>query len=80
MGVGAASAKEVVLAVEKAVRDAKRHVITVPLNRGKSFPHRIDGIAGGAKVMLRPASEGTGSFFSGVSLALHVFCSLYQGD
>lgn len=48
------------MAVEKAVRDAKRHVINVPLNRGKTFPHRIEGIAGGARVMLRPASEGTG--------------------
>ena len=60
--MGAASAKEVALAVEKAIRDAKRHVISVPLNRGFTFPHRIDGIAGGAKVMLRPASEGTGNF------------------
>ena len=60
VGVGTASAKEVVSAVEKAVRDAKAHVIRVPLNRGLTFPHRIEGIAGGARVMLRPASEGTG--------------------
>jgi len=42
--------------------DAKRHVVQFPLTKGYSFPHRVDGIAGGAKVMLRPASEGTGVF------------------
>ena len=59
--MGTASAKEVVIAVEKAAIDAKRHVITIPITRGYSFPHRVNGVAGGAKVMLRPASEGTGT-------------------
>ena len=58
--MGTASAKEVVIAVEKAAIDAKRHVIRIPITRGYSFPHRVNGVAGGAKVMLRPASEGTG--------------------
>ena len=40
--------------------DAKKHLITVPLTRSFSFPHKFDGIFGAAKVMLRPASEGTG--------------------
>lgn len=60
VGVGCAAAKEVVVAVQKAVTDAKRHMVNVPLTKASSFPHRIDGIAGAAKVMLRPASEGTG--------------------
>lgn len=60
VGVGCASAKEVVVAVQKAVTDAKRHMVSVPLTNASSFPHRIDGIFGAAKVMLRPASEGTG--------------------
>lgn len=42
------------------VADAKKHLITVPLTRSFSFPHKFDGIFGAAKVMLRPASEGTG--------------------
>ena len=32
----------------------------VPLTRSSSFPHKFDGIFGAAKVMLRPAAEGTG--------------------
>ena len=60
VGVGTATAKEVIDAVQKAVVDAKKHFITVPLTRSQSFPHRFDGIFGAAKVMLRPASEGTG--------------------
>lgn len=60
VGVGTATAKEVIDAVQKAVTDAKKHFITVPLTRSSSFPHRFDGIFGAAKVMLRPAAEGTG--------------------
>ena len=37
-------------AVKKAVADAKRNLVTVPLNKNSSFPHRIDGIFGAAKV------------------------------
>lgn len=65
VGVGCAAAKEVVMAVEKAALDAKKHVISVPITRGLSFPHRVNGIAGGAKVMLRPASQGTGVIAGG---------------
>ena len=63
--MGCASAKEVIDAVAKAVLDAKKHFVSVPLTRSFSFPHRIDGIAGAAKVMLRPASEGTGVIAGG---------------
>lgn len=65
VGVGCASAGEVIQAVKKAVADAKRNLVTVPLNKNNSFPHRIDGIFGAAKVMLRPAAEGTGVIAGG---------------
>lgn len=65
VGVGCASAGEVISAVRKAVADAKRNLVTVPLNKNSSFPHRIDGIFGAAKVMLRPAAEGTGVIAGG---------------
>lgn len=65
VGVGTASAKEVVDAVQKAVIDAKKEMVTIPLTRGASFPHRADGVFGAAKVMLRPASEGTGVIAGG---------------
>ena len=48
------------MCVVEQVADAKKHLITVPLTRSFSFPHKFDGIFGAAKVMLRPASEGTG--------------------
>lgn len=50
VGVGVGSSKEVVGAVQKAVTKAKKTLITVPLNENSSFPHRIDGIFGAAKV------------------------------
>jgi small subunit ribosomal protein S5 len=66
VGVGCAAAKEVIQAVQKAVTDAKRSLIKVPLTGAAStFPHRIDGYFGAAKVMLRPASEGTGVIAGG---------------
>lgn len=65
VGVGCASAKDVMQAVKKSVVDAKRNLITVPLTKNNSFPHRFDGIFGAAKVMLRPASEGTGVIAGG---------------
>ena len=65
VGVGCAAAGEVVQAVKKAVVDAKRNLVSVPLNKNSSFPHRIDGIFGAAKVMLRPAAEGTGVIAGG---------------
>ena len=59
--MGTASAKEIAFGVRKAMIDAQNNMISIPLTRGFSFPHKQDGIAGGAKVMLRPASEGTGT-------------------
>ena len=65
VGVGTATSKEVVDAVQKAVIAAKKEMVTVPLTRGATFPHRVDGIFGAAHVMLRPASEGTGVIAGG---------------
>ncbi|KAL4857752.1 30S ribosomal protein S5 [Chlorella vulgaris] len=65
VGVGCASASEVMGAVAKAKVDAKRNLVSVPLNKNSSFPHKVDGIFGAAKVMLRPASDGTGVIAGG---------------
>lgn len=66
VGVGNATAKEVVTAVQKASIEAKREMIKVPLNRKtKSFPHRTEVSYGAARVMLRPAAEGTGVIAGG---------------
>ncbi|CAM9096305.1 unnamed protein product [Discosporangium mesarthrocarpum] len=60
VGVGVGKAEEVGKAIQKAEHDAKKNIITVPFVKGKTIPHSIIGIAGGAKVFIRPAVAGTG--------------------
>ncbi|KAL5730426.1 ribosomal protein S5 [Ranunculus cassubicifolius] len=65
VGVGVGKAKEVVSAVQKSAVNARRNIITVPMTKYATFPHRADGDYGAAKVMLRPASPGTGVIAGG---------------
>eukprot|EP00471_Norrisiella_sphaerica_P007415 CAMPEP_0184487130 /NCGR_PEP_ID=MMETSP0113_2-20130426/9294_1 /TAXON_ID=91329 /ORGANISM="Norrisiella sphaerica, Strain BC52" /LENGTH=218 /DNA_ID=CAMNT_0026869317 /DNA_START=121 /DNA_END=777 /DNA_ORIENTATION=+ len=60
IGLGCASAKEVMVAVEKASIEAKKTAITVPITKDYTLPHRLDVEWGAAQVMMKPASEGTG--------------------
>lgn len=64
VGVGYGRAHEVPEAVRKATDHARRHLMTVEL-KGKTIPHEIVGIADGGKVLLKPASEGTGLIAGG---------------
>ncbi len=59
VGWGYGKATEVPLAVEKAVKNTDRHMIDVPLS-GTTIPHQVIGRYGAAKVLLLPASPGTG--------------------
>jgi small subunit ribosomal protein S5 len=59
VGVGFGKANEVPEAISKAAEDAKKHLIRVNL-KGRTIPHAVMGEFGAARVMLRPASEGTG--------------------
>jgi small subunit ribosomal protein S5 len=59
VGWGYGKATEVPVAVEKAVKNSDRNMITVPLV-GKTIPHQVVGRYGAAKVLLLPASPGTG--------------------
>ncbi|KAF6141902.1 hypothetical protein GIB67_037870 [Kingdonia uniflora] len=65
VGVGVGKAKEVISAVQKSATNARRNIISVPLTKYSTFPHRADGDYGAAKVMLRPASPGTGVIAGG---------------
>ena len=59
VGVGLGKAQEIPEAVRKATEDAKKNLIMVP-TVGTTIPHRHIGIFGAGKVLLMPASEGTG--------------------
>ncbi|OGI09804.1 MAG: 30S ribosomal protein S5 [Candidatus Melainabacteria bacterium RIFCSPLOWO2_02_FULL_35_15] len=59
VGVGVGKALEVISAIQKAVVDAKKNLIPIPLINS-TIPHQILGRAGAAKVLLKPAREGTG--------------------
>ena len=65
VGVGIGKAKEVVEAVAKAQKSAYRNMITFPLDKNGSFPHRVNGRSNAAEVMLRPAGQGTGVIAGG---------------
>ncbi|XVF40469.1 hypothetical protein PTKIN_Ptkin01aG0116000 [Pterospermum kingtungense] len=65
IGVGVGKAKEVIAAVQKSAVNARRNIITIPMTKYLTFPHRSEGAYGAAKVMLRPAAPGTGVIAGG---------------
>ena len=69
VGVGYGKAREVPLAISKAVDDAKKNLFTVP-KHGTTVTHEILGRFDAAKVFIRPASEGTGVIAGGGTRAV----------
>ena len=69
VGHGLGKAKEVATAIAKAVEDAKKNLIRIPLNKS-SLPHEQKGKHGGAKVYIQPASQGTGVIAGGAVRAV----------
>lgn len=64
VGVGYGKAKEVPECIRKGTEDAKKNLISIEL-RGDTIPHHVLGEADGGKVLLRPASNGTGVIAGG---------------
>ncbi len=64
VGLGLGKSNEVIGAIQKAIIEAKKNTITVPLFN-KTIPHPISAKAGAGKILLRPAAEGTGVIAGG---------------
>ena len=64
VGVGYGKAKEVPECIRKGTEQAKKNLVTIKL-RGDTIPHHVLGEADGGKVLLRPASDGTGVIAGG---------------
>jgi small subunit ribosomal protein S5 len=85
VGHGLGKSKEVSEAISKAVEDAKKNLVRIPLRNG-TIPHEQKGKFGGARVLLLPASEGTGVIAGGAiravleAVGVHDVLSKNQGS
>ena len=85
VGQGLGKSKEVSEAISKAVEDAKKNLIRIPILNG-TLPHEQKGKYGGARVFLKPASEGTGVIAGGAvravldAVGVHNVLSKSQGS
>jgi len=69
VGFGTGKAREVPLAIKKAIEAAKKNLIQVPLIN-HTLPHQLIGTYGAGRVLLKPASEGTGVIAGGAVRAI----------
>ncbi len=85
VGHGLGKSKDVSSAIAKAVEDAKKNLVRIPLLNG-TLPHEQKGKFGGAKVFVKPASNGTGVIAGGAvravleSVGVHDVLSKSQGS
>lgn len=69
IGMGKGKSKEVPVAVQKAMEEARRNLVKVPLKNG-TLHHTVTGRHGASKVLMNPAKEGTGVIAGGAMRAI----------
>ncbi|WP_318311922.1 30S ribosomal protein S5 [Flagellimonas crocea] len=85
VGHGLGKSKEVATAIAKAIEDAKKNLVRIPLNKA-TLPHEQKGKFGGARVFIKPASHGTGVIAGGAvravleAVGVHDVLSKSQGS
>ena len=85
VGHGLGKSKDVASAIAKAIEDAKKNLVRIPIIK-QTLPHEQKGKFGGAKVFLKPASHGTGVIAGGAvravleSVGVHDVLSKSQGS
>jgi small subunit ribosomal protein S5 len=65
VGVGMGKSQEVPIAIKKGIEDAKKNMFNVPLTEEGTLPHAVLGVFGAGKVLLKPATPGTGVIAGG---------------
>ena len=85
VGHGLGKSKDVASAIAKAIEDAKKNLVRIPILNA-TLPHEQKGKFGGAKVFIKPASNGTGVIAGGAvravleSVGIHDVLSKSQGS
>lgn len=70
VGIGMGKANGVPAAIKKALEKARANMVTIPLNRGRTIPYPVESRFSGTKMIMRPASPGTGIIAGGPARAL----------